>query len=116
MSRIMDLLLESELPKEETELRIKRLGEDAVVRVRALTFDQVAKCRAKEEDFDVWVCFYGCIDPIFSSGALREKLGVATGIDAIKKVFLPGEIEEISRTIERLSGYRKVTTEEIKKN
>ena len=33
----------------------------------------------------------------------------------LKRLLLPGEIEDISREIEKLSGYRVVTLKEIKK-
>ena len=33
----------------------------------------------------------------------------------LKKMLLPGEIEDISKAIEKLSGYRTNTIEEIKK-
>ena len=44
-----------------------------------------------------------------------EKYGVPTPTELVKKVLSAGEIEEISKQIEVLSGYRTKTIEEIKK-
>ena len=46
---------------------------------------------------------------------LLEKYNAPNPAELIKKMLLPGEIEDISKAIELLSGYRKNTIEEIKK-
>ena len=33
----------------------------------------------------------------------------------VEKLLLPGEIEDLSREVEKLSGYRSVTIEQVKK-
>ena len=57
----------------------------------------------------------GVVDPDFKNTALQEKYGAATPAELVEKLLLPGEIEDLAREIEKLSGYRTVTLEEIKK-
>ena len=45
---------------------------------------------------------------------LAEKFGGATPAETVKAMLLPGEIEDLSRAIERLCGYRITTIEEVK--
>ena len=52
---------------------------------------------------------------IFVQKNLEKSAGCETTVDLIKRLLLPGEIEDISREIEKLSGYRVVTLKEIKK-
>ena len=48
-------------------------------------------------------------------GALAVWYGAATPTDLIKLMLLPGEIEDLGREIEQLSGYRTATLEVLKK-
>ena len=43
-----------------------------------------------------------------------EKFGGATPAETVKAALLPGEIEDLSRAVERLCGYRRTTIEEVK--
>ena len=45
---------------------------------------------------------------------LKEKFGGATPAETVKNMLLPGEIEDLSRAVERLCGYRMLTIEEVK--
>ena len=105
---IFDRLLETDAEKlqekEKTELKIKRLsdivGEPFVVTCAALTEDQMVHVSeiSKEGDFK----------------ELLNKLGVASGKDAIKALFSAGEISIIYSTINRLSGYDDDAVTEVK--
>jgi hypothetical protein len=46
---------------------------------------------------------------------LQAKYNAPTPAELVKSMLLPGEIVDISRAVERLSGYRIDTIEEIKK-
>ena len=54
--------------------------------------------------------------PNLRDKALLEKHHAPTPAELVKGLLLPGEIEDLSREVERLSGYRTATLEEVKKN
>ena len=95
------LAREKEIPVQEREVRIKRLsrkGEEPVVFVlRSLSYNRVEEIRK--------------IVKQFGKGAYSA----ATPTDLIKLMLLPGEIEDLGREIEQLSGYRTATLEVLKK-
>lgn len=117
----LDLLLKMDLPSpEEKEIKIKRLsrlcGEDVIFRLRQLSYSRVEEIRkANSEDVSIHILLSGVVSPSFKNTALREKYGAETPAELVKKLLLPGEIEDISRTIERMCGYRTETIEDIKK-
>lgn len=87
---ILDILLKNEPPKaEKREYKIKRLSEawntDVVLELKALGYNRVAEIKEMKD----------------------EEIPI--------HIILAGEIEEISKQIEVLSGYRTKTIEEIKK-
>ena len=45
---------------------------------------------------------------------LKEKYGGATPAETVKAMLLPGEIEDLSRAVERLCGFRRITIDEVK--
>ena len=64
---------------------------------------------------EVHIVLAGVKAPDFKDKALLSKYGAATPAELVKKLLLPGEITDMSREIEKLSGYRTSTIEEIKK-
>ena len=56
----------------------------------------------------------GCVDPDLKSAALQEKFQGVTPAETIKAMLLPGEISDLSIAVEKLSGYRRTTIEEVK--
>ena len=56
----------------------------------------------------------GCAQPNLKDRSLAEKYGGATPAETVKAMLLPGEIEDLSRAVERLCGYRGATIEEVK--
>lgn len=52
----------------------------------------------------------------FSDKSLREKFKAETGIAVIEKLLRAGEISQLYKEINRLSGYTKGAVEEVKKN
>ena len=121
---LLALLLRPELPNVMEELpaaeyRVKRLsqllGEDVVFTLRGLPYGKVQKLReSMTEDQNVHILLAGCVEPDWKAPQLRERYGGATPAETVKAVLLPGEIEDLSRAIERLCGYRRTTIEEVK--
>ena len=84
--------------------------------IRAINFNDVAEIKGrKNEDIPLSVILEGVVSPDLKNADLMKKYKAATPIDMLKELLLPGEIEDLSREIETLSGYRGSTVEEIKK-
>lgn len=122
MSSAIDLLLGAAIPEPETkEIKIKRLskicGADVIFTIRELGFNRVADLKKMHDDgeLSLHIVLAGVASPDLKNQSLMEKYGVLTPADLLKKMLTPGEIEDISREIEKLSGYRVPTIEEIKK-
>ena len=126
MDRMMELLLGHDLPEiPEKEFEVKRLskayGERFSVRLRGLGYDRVAEIKERMEgksssDADCHILMEAMISPAIKNRELLDKVRAATPIDGIKAIFLPGEIEALSRQVEILSGYRGNNIAAIKKN
>ena len=121
---ILALLLRPELPNVQKDLptaryKMKRLsrlvGADVVFQLKGLPYGKVQRIRESvSEDTNVQILLAGCVEPDWKAPELREKYGGATPAETVKAALLPGEIEELSRAIERLCGYRMATIEEVK--
>lgn len=121
---MVSLLLRPELPHALKELptaryKVKRLselvGEDVVFTLRALPYGKVQALRASSsEDVSVHILLQGCVDPDLKDPALKERYGGATPAETVKGILLPGEIDDLSREVEKLCGYRRGTIEEVK--
>ncbi len=116
---VIDILLQNEIPAPKTrQIKIKRLseccGEPVVFTLRELSFDRVEEIK-QEREIAVHILLAGVVEPDLRNKSLSEKYKAATPADLVKKMLLPGEIEDISREIEKLSGYRTATVEAIKK-
>lgn len=117
----LDLLLKINPKLPEKEIKLKRLskecGEDVIFSLRALTYNRVAELKEAHAntDLEVHIMLAGVVSPDLKSEELKRKYNAATPAEMIKNMLLPGEIEDISREIEKLSGYRLTTVEEIKK-
>lgn len=124
MSEILDLLLRGEVPNVQKVLptakyKIKRLselcGEDVVFTLKALPYGRVEELKGgQSEDMSIHILLAGVTEPDLKSSALKEKFGGATPAETVKAMLLPGEIEDVSRAVERLCGYRINTIEEVK--
>jgi hypothetical protein len=121
MDNTLDLLLKLNAPDlPEKEYKIKRLsglcGEPVVFKLRALPYSRAAELtQSQKDDISVHILLAGVVEPNLKTPELMTHYNAATPAEMIKKMLLPGEIEDISRAIERLSGYRTDTIEEIKK-
>lgn len=121
MSSALDLLLRMDIPNlPEKEYKITRLsticGAPVVFKLQALPYSRAAEItRAQKDDTDVHIILAGVVEPNLKSAELMTKYNAVTPAETIKKMLLPGEIIDVSRAVERLSGYRTDTIEEIKK-
>lgn len=121
MENTLDLLLKAEVPQlPKQDLKIKRLSEickaDIVFKIKALPYNQATEIsKAQKDDMNVHIVLAGTVEPNLKDENLLAKYNAATPAELVKKMLLPGEVEDISRAIETLSGYRTVTIEEIKK-
>lgn len=121
MSKLLDLLLQApdvsrELPTKK--VRIKRLskllGKDVVFTLRALPYGRVEDVKGMESGADIAILLSGLVDPNPKDEALNQHFNAVTPAEMLKQLLLPGEIDDLSREVERLSGYRTRTIEEIK--
>ena len=106
--------------RQEKKVKIRRLSpkgkEPVVFTLQSLGRGRVAEIRKLgDERAPLHILLAGVVDPDFKNTALQEKYGAATPAELVEKLLLPGEIEDLAREIEKLSGYRTVTLEEIKK-
>lgn len=122
MSDVLDILLSADrpaLPEKEYKLKrlSKELGADVIFKLRALSFSRVAELRELHDgaDMPVWIALEGITSPDLRNRELMSKYGAETPIDLLKNMLLPGEIEDLQLRVERLSGYKMSTLEELKK-
>lgn len=121
MSKFLDLMLkpevasvQKELPKTQYEVkRLSRLvGEPVVLELQGLPYGKAQELREVGKDQEVMILLAGC--PELKDAGLSAKFGGATPAETVKEMLLPGEIADLSRAVERLSGYRQNTIREIK--
>ena len=72
--------------------------------------------KRSSEGVGIQILLAGVVEPDLRDPRLMEKYGGVTPAETVKAMFLPGEIEDISRAVEELCGYRRSTIEEVKKN
>lgn len=121
MSKFLDQILRPEIPSVQKELpeaeyEIKRLselcGETVTVHLKGLPYGKVQDLKDMEKERDIMILLAGCKE--LAAPELKEKFGGATSAETVKAMLLPGEIEDLSRAVERLSGYRQYTIREVK--
>ena len=119
MSEALDLLLKSDIKNvREKKIKVKRLStkeEPLILSLKSISYNKVSEIKELSEDTPCHIMLAGVTDPDVKNKDLMEKFEALTPVELIKKIFLPGEIEDISREIEKLSGYRVSTIEELKK-
>lgn len=78
-------------------------------------YGKVQKLRESlSDDVSVHILLQGCVEPDLKDPALKERYGGATPAETVKAMLLPGEIEDLSRAVEKLCGYRRTTIDEVK--
>lgn len=124
MSDILRMLLAADATDVAKNLPTKRfevprlskdVGTPVVFTLRALPYGRVQDIRAmKDTEQEVNILLGGCIDPDLKASELQEFYCVPTPVDAVRSLLLPGEISDLAMEVERLSGYRRRTIEEVK--
>ena len=122
MSGILDLLLRPEIPNVQKQLpekrvKLKRLStaeEEVIFTLHGLPYGRVQELQEMDKDVAVHILLAGCGEPNLKDPALMEKYGAATPVEAVKCLLLPGEIEDLSREVEKLCGSRRRTIDEVK--
>ena len=123
MSKFLDQMLRPEVPSVQKELptaqyKVKRLskllGEPVVLDLQGLPYGKTQELKDIGKDVEIMILLAGC--PELKSEALQQKFGGATPAETVKEMFLPGEIADLSRAVECLSGYRQNTISEVKKD
>lgn len=124
MSDILKMLLDADAPDVAKQLPTKRfevprlskaVGAPVVFTLRALPYGKVQDIRTMTDaEQEVNILLGGCIDPDLKSIELQERYGVPTPVEAVRALLLPGEISDLAMEVERLSGYRRRTIEEVK--
>jgi hypothetical protein len=71
--------------------------------------------KSQKDDLNVHILLAGTVEPNLKDSELLAKFHAETPAELVKKMLLIGEIEDLSRAVEKLSGYRETTVEEIKK-
>lgn len=120
MDTLEILLNGKKLPKPTAEYKIERLskelGGEVIFQICALSYDDVADIKKRNgEEMNLHIVLEGTISPNIKDKELLKHYGVVTPIEFLKNILLPGEVEDLARAIEMLSGFRKATISEIKK-
>ena len=119
----LELLLGADVTSVKVNLptaryEVPRLSEEAgapvVFTLRALPYGRVQELKRLTEEADIQILLAGCVDPDLKAAALQEKFQGVTPAETIKAMLLPGEIADLSIVVEKLSGYRRTTIEEVK--
>lgn len=118
---VIDLLLNMEVqaPREKG-VKIKRLseicGQDVIFRIRQISYDRLHEIVEQHRisgNMSVFTVLAGVVSPNLKNKELMVKYGAVTPAELLEKMLLPGEIEDLSREIEQLCGYRYNTIEEV---
>lgn len=127
MDNLMNLIMaadSSKFKRPKKEFKLKRLsemtGNEAFIELRGIGFDRLEEMRETAQDgtLRLLIAAEGICNIDLNDTALREHIGVDTKLpktEVLKKLFTPGEIDDIYLEISKLSGYTKNTLEEIKK-
>lgn len=117
----LDLLLKMDIPSpQEKEVKIKRLsdlcGEPVIFKVKQLSYSRINEIREQHRfdgEISIFTVLAGSVSPNLKNPELLSKFKVPTPAELLKKMLLPGEIEDLDREIEYLCGYRYNTLEEV---
>lgn len=100
----------------------KAFGSAVIFEYEALTLDELEDVRQsaiKDDKFEASLMWTFTIlksvkNPNLKSQELRDKLGVPTPVDVVKKILLSGEIQQLYNSINEISGFGEGSVTEIK--
>lgn len=102
---VIDSLLDlPEFEPETSAVKLPRLN--IVMELRELPYDKLMKF-SREPEAQIHLILASVTNhPEMKDAAwYRDKMGCATPVDALKKLFRKGEVEKVCRSIDRLHGY-----------
>ena len=85
-----------------------------VFTLRALPYGRVQEIKRLAEEADIQILLAGCVEPDLKAAALQKKFQGVTPAETVKAMLLPGEIADLAIAVEKLSGYRRTTIEEVR--
>lgn len=115
----LDLLLKADIPDIPVkEYKLKRLskicGGPVIFKLKGLIYNRANDLmKTHTDELNVHIVLAGTVEPNLKDENLLTKYNAVTPAELIKKMLLPGEIEDLSREIEKLSGYRQTTIETV---
>ena len=92
----------------------KAAGAPVVFTLQALPYGRTQDMKRLTQDSELQILLAGCVEPDLKAAALQAKFGGVTPAETLNALLLPGEIADLSAAVERLSGYRRITIEEVK--
>jgi hypothetical protein len=113
---LLQALLDTEF-KPERDVPMRRFGERAVFRIRALDGKDIERIRQQamyptkngekldEEKFETLLIVKSCVNPDWNDRRLLDGLGVSDATEAVRKRLLSGEISKLTAAILDLSGF-----------
>lgn len=119
---VLELLLSAAPQVPEKELVMTRLSKELKkevrFKIRAMSYSTVSEFIRGKDDSSFLVVLEGLISPNLKDPRLLAKYNAATPLELLKNpaFLLPGEVENLSIEIERLSGYTNGTFKEVVKN
>ena len=117
----LDLLLNMDIqaPREK-DVKVKRLselcGQDVVFRMKQLSYNRLHEVITQhrlDNEMSVFIVLAGTESPNWKDKALMDKYHAVTPAELVKKLLLPGEIEDLSNVVSDLCGYRYSTLEDV---
>ena len=117
---ITDMLLCIPTRQKSSKLvEIKELSEKAGRKIyfelTELDYDECAYLKAKGDEMDACIVCMGIKEPKLNSEEFAKSQNEQMPQDALKKYLSAGTIEALSGEIQKLSGYRVITVEDVKK-
>ena len=121
---ILDTLLGANLPNLKKAMpmatyEIERLSalasQPILFTIKGISYDDIQRIRESVSgDAAPHIVLSGVVEPDLKNTALKERFSEPTSVDMLTALLLPGEIEDVARAIETLSGYRRMTIREVK--
>lgn len=86
-----------------------------VFHLRALPYGRVQELKRFDSgNLEINILLEGCVSPDLTDQRFVDRFGGGVAAETVQRMLLPGEITDLSNAIERLTGYRRMTINEIK--
>lgn len=86
-----------------------------VFHLRALPYGRVQELKRFDSgNLEINILLEGCVSPDLTDQRFVDHFGGGVASEMIQRILLPGEIADLSKAIEQLTGYRRMTIAEVK--